>query len=200
MILGMGLRTALALYVFSFIDGYYSAREENDGTAEYMTQNPRVAAALNFITLAFGYFHVEEKKLGTAFLAVTWITNRILRELPADNEFAVWFGLVMEVVAVGTAIHGYSIGQAHVQKFMEDIPPPVRPESSDAFSPAIPLSLGAAMGACYAGLILWVVLFPQQPPVPGIVTSRNGSQVYENAAYNMELAFPDAWDFDNSDS
>ncbi len=49
LLLGTGLRTALARNVFAFLDAYYTARELSDGTDS--------AAIGNFLTRGFVYFY-----------------------------------------------------------------------------------------------------------------------------------------------
>ncbi|HEX4036824.1 MAG TPA: hypothetical protein VHX37_02095 [Acidobacteriaceae bacterium] len=62
-----GLGVAISLYIFAFLDAYFSTLEYNAGMASFMIGgNPRIAAILNFLTNGFGYFYLGERAKGLA--------------------------------------------------------------------------------------------------------------------------------------
>ena len=67
---GIAFRVTGILYVFAFLDAYFTATELSDGTYSLITEHPRVAAVLNLISLSFGYFYIRQKKKGMVMMAV----------------------------------------------------------------------------------------------------------------------------------
>jgi hypothetical protein len=63
----MAMLAVLVLYVFSFLDAYYVAREINAGMDSLVdSNNPRVATTLNLLTNGFGYWYLGERTKGWA--------------------------------------------------------------------------------------------------------------------------------------
>lgn len=60
---GLLLRITLFLYVFAFLDAFFTAREMTAGTDAFIAESPRVAAILNLLTRGFGYFYLGQRKL-----------------------------------------------------------------------------------------------------------------------------------------
>jgi hypothetical protein len=52
------------IYVFGFLDAYFTAREINRGIDPTLVDNPRVACVLNLMTRGFGYFYLGERVKG----------------------------------------------------------------------------------------------------------------------------------------
>ena len=84
---GIALRVAIILYVFGFVDAYFTATEMSDGTYSLITEHPRVAAVLNLISLWFGYFYVRQKKRGMIMMAVGYAINQAARGADAGIVF-----------------------------------------------------------------------------------------------------------------
>ena len=59
---GASLRAGIFLYIFAFLDAFFTAREINAGRDKQIEKNPRIAAILNLLTRGFGYFYLGEKK------------------------------------------------------------------------------------------------------------------------------------------
>jgi TM2 domain-containing membrane protein YozV len=61
---GILLRVTLFLYVFAFLDAFFTAREMTAGTDAFIAESPRIAATLNLLTRGFGYFYLGQRTLG----------------------------------------------------------------------------------------------------------------------------------------
>lgn len=56
---GNGLAVAFVLWIFAFLDAYFTALEINSGGDEQVDPvNPRVAVTLNLLTAGLGYFYL----------------------------------------------------------------------------------------------------------------------------------------------
>jgi hypothetical protein len=63
-VLGAAFLILPVLYVFGFLDAYFTAREINRGIDPTLVDNPRVASVLNLMTRGFGYFYLGERVKG----------------------------------------------------------------------------------------------------------------------------------------
>lgn len=63
-LIGLALLIIPVLYVFGFVDAYFTAREINRGIDPTLVDNPRVASVLNLLTRGFGYFYLGERVKG----------------------------------------------------------------------------------------------------------------------------------------
>src|SRR5215472_2761737 len=61
---GIIFRITVFLYIFAFLDAFFTAREMTAGTDAFIAESPRVAAILNLLTRGFGYFYLGKRKLG----------------------------------------------------------------------------------------------------------------------------------------
>jgi hypothetical protein len=63
---GTDIMVISVLWIFSFLDAYFTAIEINRGQDTQLDgQNPRVAVTLNLLTAGFGYFYLGERRKGT---------------------------------------------------------------------------------------------------------------------------------------
>lgn len=105
---GAALRAVLLLYVFGFLDAYFTAREVNRGLAAALGENPRVAAILNLIAPGFGYFYLSQRAKGLfVFLAFRLLPSVALTE----GWLMVAASLGQELVAALVAADAYRIAQ-----------------------------------------------------------------------------------------
>ena len=73
---GEGILLVVVLWVFSFLDAYFTATEINSAQdAQVDAPNPRVAVTLNLLTAGFGYFYLGERAKGMAFFVGTQIVR-----------------------------------------------------------------------------------------------------------------------------
>jgi hypothetical protein len=112
---GSGIVLALVLWVFSFLDAYFTAAEINAGQdAQVDVQNPRVAVILNLLTAGFGYFYLGERKKGMVIFAGT----QILRfGVPRLTGFAGGvISLVLAVAQMLLAADAYRIARVQLRE------------------------------------------------------------------------------------
>lgn len=197
---GMCARTAIALYAFSFLDAYFTAREVNRGIdIQIDGANPRVAAILNLLTKGFGYFYLGQRKLGiTVFILLSVLTRGAQR---APEQVSATLGVILEVVLAILAFHAWRL--AH--KEVDDILKPVSPDPSTSMDvmeerglrPVLPLALGGLFALNYALLVSLGFLAPDYTKVDqataSITTADDGTSAYKNSAYGVQVAFPAGW-------
>jgi hypothetical protein len=111
-LLGAGVGLGVVLWIFSFLDAYFTAVEINRGQDELVdVSNPRVAVTLNLLTAGFGYFYLGDRAKGIALflgmIAVRMVSVR-LTGLAAGLVTA-----ALIVVQVAMALDAYRI--AHQQ-------------------------------------------------------------------------------------
>src|SRR5713226_5996536 len=94
---GISLRIAVFLYVFAFLDAYFTAREMTAGTDPFIAESPRIAAILNLLTRGFGYFYLGQRAAGFAvFIGFGIFLQSILNSFGKEDHAA--SGLFMEAV------------------------------------------------------------------------------------------------------
>ena len=142
------------LYVFGFLDAYFTAREINRGIDPTLVDNPRVACALNVLTSGFGYFYLGERVKGIAvFVAMSvaqFAIPALLGGSPAVVSATAFAGLV---VAVALAADGYRIGRRSFNAQIEglDLVADTNPSHLPA---AVPLALGGIISVLLALILL----------------------------------------------
>jgi hypothetical protein len=113
-VLGEALVVMLVLWIFSFLDAYFTAIEINRGQDDLVDdQNPRVAVTLNLLTAGFGYFYLGEQVKGL-FLFVALQVARFT--LPTSGYWGVSIGLLLVVVQVAVALDAYRIARRRVKE------------------------------------------------------------------------------------
>lgn len=202
LLVGIALRTGLALYVFAFLDAYFTTREFNDGTLAVKPYNARLATVLNLTTRGFGYWHLDERKRGIAFFVLVGLLDRAARKVPGDA--GIWAGIALELLLAGLAIDAYRMAVRKNQEVLARIPPgamPLQPESG--LNPRIPLALAGLLAVCYVGIIAVGVLLPDYEKIDQaaatISDAADGKQ-YRNPKYGVELRVPAGWAVTNSDA
>jgi hypothetical protein len=143
---GVGLVVIVVLWIFSFLDAYFTAIEINAGRdAQVDVQNPRVAVTLNLLTAGLGYFYLGEKWKGIAIFVGTQIA---LFGVPRLTGFAGGvFSLALIVAGALTAADAYRIASIQLKEALgpETGPPAIQPPSRlPAF---VPIALACVLGA-----------------------------------------------------
>jgi hypothetical protein len=108
LVLGGVLRITLFLYIFAFLDAFFTAREMTAGTDAFIVESPRVAAILNLLTRGFGYFYLGKSTLGFAVFIGLGVFQQMTMRSMTDKENA-GGGLCMELVQIGLAADAYRI-------------------------------------------------------------------------------------------
>ena len=129
-IVGEALIVMLVLWIFSFLDAYFTAIEINRGQDDLVDeQNPRVAVLLNLLTAGFGYFYLGERTKGLTLFVVMQVARFAV---PSTGFWGVLIGLVLVVVQLLVAWDAYRIAHRQVIEAMaRDTTPPV-PDANPA--------------------------------------------------------------------
>lgn len=91
---GEGIFVMFVLWIFSFLDAYFTATEINRGQDDLVDgQNPRVAVTLNLLTAGFGYFYLGDRSKGIVLFVVMQVARM------ANTKLAVLVGLVQLIAA-----------------------------------------------------------------------------------------------------
>jgi len=121
-LVGIGFSVSCFLYIFGFLDAYFTAREVNSGLDIIIDDNPRIAAVLNVLTLGIGYFYVGDRKKGL----ILFLLGRVFGSLQG------WALLVVFVLQLVLAWDAYRITQAEIERRIGTLLPgeELRPEPS----------------------------------------------------------------------
>lgn len=199
---GIGLRTALVLYAFSFLDAYYTAREMTAGTYERQEYNPRVAAVLNLLTRGFGYWYLDEKGKGVAIFFLVGIADRAAMQMKND-ALGNLLALFVEVALAAMAVHAFRLAQQKNEKWLAATPVSAAPiQPSSGLNPSIPLALAGLLAMGYVGLVAIGMLMPENEKVDqtaATITSAEAGTSYVHAKLGLEFHVPPEWELKNND-
>jgi TM2 domain-containing membrane protein YozV len=113
-LVGQALIVMLVLWVFSFLDAYFTAIESNKGQDELIdVQNPRVAVTLNLLTAGFGYFYLGERTKGI-LLFVAMQAARLV--FPSTGFVGTSIALALVIVQLLVAEDAYRIARRQVKE------------------------------------------------------------------------------------
>lgn len=201
LLLGTGLRAALALYVFAFLDAYYTARELSDGTDSQMVYNPRVAAILNFLTRGFGYWYLDERRKGVFIFFLIGVATRASRNVQ-NPTYAALLELGIEIVVAVLAADAYRIArhqnELHREKLASVSAPATALAPSPGLQPHIPLTLAGLFVAAYVGFVAPGILMPNYDTIDQNsvqITELEDRLTYQNPKYGVEVQVPFTWQF-----
>ncbi len=154
-IVGEALVVMLVLWIFSFLDAYFTAIEINRGQDDLVDeQNPRVAVTLNLLTAGFGYFYLGERTKGLTLFVVMQVARFVI---PSAGFWGTLISLVLVIVQFLVSWDAYRIAHRQVKEAMARdtaLPiPDVNPTSR------LPVQVPVAM-ACLlpVGFIVLVVI------------------------------------------
>ena len=154
---------SVPLYVFAFLDAYFTAREMSLGTDAHIEKNPRVAAVLNFLTGGFGYWYVGQKGKAVAWFLIVGAFGRSSSRV--ENEIvSASLGLLAEVVSVVLAVDGYRFAKRKAESVLDSLGlATVAPtETRQHFGVRVPLGLACLFALVYIE-IATVGLLPESP-------------------------------------
>ncbi len=152
---GTALVVMLALWIFAFLDAYFTAIEINRGEDHLVDeQNPRVAATLNLLTAGFGYFYLGEQAKGlTLFVAAQGIRFAVPSRGFWDTSIAFALVVLQSVVA----FDAYRIAQRKLKEAMGA--EPVQAAEGGAPASRLPVEIPMALACLFcAGFVVLVVL------------------------------------------
>ena len=155
-VVGEALVVMLVLWIFSFLDAYFTAIEINEGQDDLVDeQNPRVAVTLNLLTAGFGYFYLGEQVKGL-FLFVAIQVARFA--LPTRGFWGISIGLVLVGVQLVVALDAYQIARRKVKEAL-GADPVVAAAASAAPASRLPVQVPVVL-ACIlpVGFVVLVVI------------------------------------------
>jgi len=118
-IVGESLFVMLVLWIFSFLDAYFTAIEINQGQDDLVDEeNPRVAVALNLLTAGFGYFYLGERTKGLIFFVAMQVARLVV---PSAGFWGVTIGLGLLVVQMLVAGDAYRIAHRQLKQRLAQV-------------------------------------------------------------------------------
>jgi len=199
---GILLRVAVFLYVFAFLDAYFTAREMTAGTDSFIAESPRVAAILNLLTRGFGYFYLGQRAAGFAvFIGLGFFQQLILKSIHPGGEAG--GGLFMELVLAGFAVHAYGIARKREKEILATVEPAPQLAAIAGLPRAVPVGLAILFGAAYLGLCCIQFFMPDYTAInqtPAHIARGDLETVYTNPEYGIELRAPPAWSLADQDT
>ncbi len=154
-LVGQALVGMLVLWIFSFLDAYFTAIEINNGQDDQVdVQNPRVAVTLNLLTAGFGYFYLGERTKGITIFVGMQVARLIF---PATGFWGISISLALLVVQLLVAEDAYRIARRQVKEALG--PEPAQPTQNAASSSRLPVQVPVAL-ACLLplGFVVLVVI------------------------------------------
>ena len=199
-VLGVAMLAVMVLYVFSFLDAYYVAREINAGTDLLVeSNNPRVASTLNLLTNGFGYWYLGERTKGWAAFIVLGLVMRGISNAVGDSPWS----LLLLIIPCMMGLDAYRIARQQVAEargtLAETPTPPPGPETR--LPAAIPIVLACLPPLILVGLVAIGLAAPKFEPVDqshAVVDSESNPKRYENPTYGVRLLAPTGWDLNPS--
>ena len=153
-LMGLTFLNLPVLYVFGFLDAYFTAREINRGIDPTLVDSPRVASALNFMTKGLGYFYLGERTKGlVVFVGLSLAQAAFPVMLGGGPMGSTAVSFVALALSTGMAIDAYRIGRRSFEAQIAglDLVADATPSHLPA---AVPLAVGGAIAALFALLLL----------------------------------------------
>src|SRR5713226_9816321 len=199
---GVLLRVAVFLYVFAFLDAYFTAREMTAGIDPFIAESPRVAAILNLLTRGFGYFYLGQRAAGFAvFIGFGIFLQSILNSFGKEDHAA--SGLFMEAVLAGLAIHAYGIARKREKEILATIEPSPQFAAMGGLPSAVPIGLAVVFAAAYLGLACIGFFLPDYSAIDQTrarISPEDEQTVYTNPEYGIEYRAPAGWTLTDQDT
>lgn len=143
---GTGVLLVVVLWVFSFLDAYFTATEINSAEdAQVDAQNPRVAVTLNLLTAGFGYFYLGERAKGMAFFVGTQIVRFGVPRMTGYKGGLV--SVVLVAVQVMMGVDAYFIARRQLKEALGPPPEQPVPITTSRVPAFVPIGLACIIGA-----------------------------------------------------
>jgi TM2 domain-containing membrane protein YozV len=152
---GTGVIVVFVLWIFSFLDAYFTAIEINRGRdLQVDAENPRVAVTLNLLTAGFGYFYLGERIKGTVIFVVTQFVRFGTPKLTGYLGGVVSLALVVFQMLMGA--DAYRIARMQLK---ESLPPETAPATGEEsrLPVFIPIGLASAAAVLFIGFLVFGV-------------------------------------------
>ncbi len=152
-IVGESLFVMLVLWIFSFLDAYFTAIEINRGQDDLVDEeNPRVAVALNLLTAGFGYFYLGERTKGLILFVAMQVARLVV---PAAGFWGVTIGLGLLVVQMLVAGDAYRISHRQLNQRLAQVEAPVQKTAPASRLPVqVPVILACLLPVGFAVLVV----------------------------------------------
>lgn len=194
---GTGIILVTVLWIFSFLDAYFTALEINRREdAQVDVQNPRVAVTLNLLTAGFGYFYLGERAKGTVIFVVTQVLRFGLPGLTGYAGGVVSLALLVMQMLMGA--DAYRIARMQLKEALG--PQPEQPDGATKKSSRIPLfvpvGLAGLAAVCFIGFLIFSLAVAAargpalRPAAARVQSQRVPAQVRQGSANMNASVFP----------
>ena len=191
---GLVLRIIVFLYIFAFLDAFFTAREMTAGTDAFIAESPRVAAILNLLTRGFGYFYLGKRTLGFAVFIGLGIFQRAIMQ-SFVNQSSAGEGFFLELVQMGLAADAYRIAREREKEILATVQLPTS-RVSTGVPAAIPVAFSILLVAGYFAVAASGLFLPNYASIDqstARVSQNAQGAIYENPAFGVSLAVPASW-------
>lgn len=194
---GIAIFIAISLYIFGFLDAYFSALEYNQGISTYLIGgNPRIACFLNFLTNGFGYFYLGDRGKGIAMFLIVGVLGRSVKALSKSPGFT-WFDFILLLLQFAFALDGYRIARKRLfESFPQLANHSWRSSIAGHLTPAVPIAFAIIIILPVIALVS-LGLFAQTATGINLsamdVQSTSNGVAYENKLLGLRLLLPDGW-------
>jgi len=154
---GYGLYFAVSLYIYGFLDAYFSVLESNAGIAGLITgSNPRTAATLNFMTNGFGYFYLGERGKGLVMFLGLGVLRTVLNLAYPGNPWLVLCWVLMQCLLAWDA---WRVAHNLLLRNLPDLAGHSwRAGANRQMSPILPVTVAFLVGLPFALVLLFGVV------------------------------------------
>jgi TM2 domain-containing membrane protein YozV len=153
-LVGEALFVMLVLWIFSFLDAYFTAIEINQGQDDLVDEeNPRVAVALNLLTAGFGYFYLGERTKGLVLFVAMQVARLVV---PGTGFWGITIGLGLLVVQMLVAGDAYRIAHRQLKQRMAqvEVQPVPNAASRSRLPVQVPVILACLLPVGFAALVV----------------------------------------------
>jgi hypothetical protein len=192
---GVAIFCAISIYIFGFLDAYFSALEYNQGISSYLIGgNPRIAAILNFLTTGIGYFYLGDRGKGILiFVGLNLVRQGFVRATSGSH----WVNDLWLILQAAMAYDAYRVAR---KRLLESFPQLAnhswRSAASGQLTPAVPVILAMILALPVIGLIglgRYVENLTGMRTTAGDVQSTPLGVEYTNKDLGLKLILPDGW-------
>jgi TM2 domain-containing membrane protein YozV len=196
---GYGLYFAVSLYIYGFLDAYFSALESNAGIAGLITGgNPRTAATLNFMTNGFGYFYLGERGKGLVMFLGLGVVRTLLNLAYPGNPWLMLLWVLMQCVLAWDA---WRIAHNLLLRNSPELAGHSwRAGVSGQMSPVLPVAVACLVGLPFAGILLFGVVGQGASKIDAKTAQTKTTSegvIYTNPRYGLTAKFPVGWVLDS---
>lgn len=186
---------AVPLYIFAFLDAYFSTLEYNQGISTYLIgSNPRIAAILNFFTNGFGYFYLGDRGKGILMFLVMGVLGRVLKQVVGAY---VWLDYLWILLQMGFAFDAYRVAR---KRLLESFPQLAqhswRSSATGQLTPVVPVSLAIVLVLPMLAVVSLGSLAKANKTISlsnlDAQATPNGTE-FTNKDLGLRLLLPDGW-------